>query len=119
MTSVKLICFQCGTADVVPADAMLASVGSGELDAHLGGIVSWICGICHTITTAELAWQPFIALVTAGVLLLEEDEDPELPDDLSPHPEHPISGRTFTHDDLLELHELLATDNWFSELTAV
>jgi hypothetical protein len=119
MTAIQLKCFQCDTDDTVRADAMLASVDVGELDPRLAGVVTWICSHCQRVTTAELAWQPFITLVTCGVPLLEESEDNELPDDDLPlHPEGPISRRAFTPDDLLELHELLATDTWFSALSA-
>jgi hypothetical protein len=118
MTAIQLRCLQCGTEDEVRSDAMLASVDAGELDVHLAGVVTWICLHCQQITTAELAWQPFITLVAWGVPLLEETTDDELPDDRPPHPERPISRRAFTPDDLLELHELLATDTWFSALSA-
>ena len=119
MTTIQLRCVQCGTEDVVRADAMMASVDVGELDAHLAGVATWICSHCQQVTTAELAWQPFITLVACGVPLLEECEDDEPTDDRPPHPEGRTNLRTFTRDDLLELHELLATDTWFSALSAV
>jgi hypothetical protein len=112
------MCCQCGSKELVRADAMLASVDVGELDAHLAGVVTWICSHCKRLTTAEMAWQPFLTLVTCGVPLLEESEDDELPDALPPHPERPASRPAFTPDDLLELHELLTTDTWFSALSA-
>lgn len=119
MTTIQLRCVQCGTQDVVRADAMMASVDVGELDAHLAGVATWICSHCQQVTTAELAWQPFITLVACGVPLLEEREDDEAADDRLPHPEGPTGAPAFTPDDLLELHELLATDTWFSTLSAV
>jgi hypothetical protein len=119
MTTIRLRCFQCCTEDVVRADAMLASVEAGELEAHFAGVVTWICTHCEQVTTAELTWQPFITLVASGVPLLEEGEDDEPPDALPPHPERPINLRPFTPDDVLELHELLATDTWFDVLSTV
>lgn len=118
MTTIQLRCVQCGTDDEVGAEAMLASVDVGELDVHLAGVVTWICSHCQQVTTAQLAWQPFITLVACGVPLLEECEDEARPDDRLPHPEAPIGRRAFTPDDLLELHELLATETWFSALSA-
>jgi hypothetical protein len=119
MTTIQLRCVQCGTDDLVPADAMMASADVGELDAHLAGVATWICSHCQQVTTADLAWQPFITLVACGVPLLEECEDEEPADDRLPHPEGPTGQLAFTPDDLLELHELLASDNWFSALKAV
>lgn len=117
MTAIDLTC-QCGAAGPVPAEALLASANVEDLDPHFAGVVSWICSCCRQVVTAQLAWREFLTLITVGVPLIEEDSDSEAVPDFPPHPEHPISGRSFIPDDLLELHELLATDGWFSALTA-
>ena len=51
--------------------------------------------------------------MTAGATVLDDATDEALP----PHPEHPAAGAPMTHDDLLALHELLATDTWFDQVT--
>ncbi len=50
--------------------------------------------------------------MTAGVTVLDD----AAPEALPPHPEHPEPGASLTRDDLLALHELLASDTWFDQV---
>jgi hypothetical protein len=71
------------------------------------------------VVSVPVAWQAFLTLITAGVAMLEQDGDLDQVTDLPPHPEQPPAGQSFTPDDLLELHELLAEDTWYSALVSI
>ena len=118
MTNFQIRCPQCGTENSVPAGALLAAVSADEPDPDYAGTVAWICAGCDHAVSATVAWHAFLTLVTAGVAMLEQDGDVAEVTDLPPHPEQPPAGQAFTPDDLLELHELLARDTWFSALEA-
>jgi hypothetical protein len=126
-TFVRINCRGCGTTSTVPVDALLVSVAvedaTGEnagLDAvdepdpgpdDVAGTVAWTCDPCADLVTAALDWRALLALVTAGATLLDDASD-----DLPPHPEHPAGGTPLSRDDLLALHELLASDSWFDQV---
>jgi len=126
-TFVSITCQECGLTSTVPVDALLVSVavddhqtGTGfpdtEVDAanaaDTAGTVAWTCDNCADLVTAELDWPALLTLVTAGVTLLDDATAEALP----PHPEHPEPGASLTRDDLLALHELLASDRWFDQV---
>lgn len=117
MTIVHIECPQCGTDNSVPAGALLATVSAEDLDPDHAGTVAWICAGCDHVVSVPVALQHLITLVAGGVEMLEQDDSAEVAD-LPPHPEQPPAGHAFTPDDLLELHELLAGDSWFSALAA-
>ena len=118
MTTIKINCPMCGSVDNLPAGALLASVDIEDPEIHLAGAVMWICSGCNRLATAALTWHQFSLVVTAGVPILDADTDDNLNAKLPPHPELPSfhSGR-LTADDILDLHELLGTENWFRALT--
>ena len=118
MTSFRIECPQCGTENSVPAGALLATVSPDDVDPDYAGTVAWICSGCDHVVSAPVALQAFLTLVTAGVATLEQDGDLAQATDLPLHPEQPPAGPAFAPDDLLELHELLAGDTWFSALAA-
>jgi len=126
-TFVSITCQECCLTSTVPVDALLVSValddhqtGTGlpetEVDAanaaDTAGTVAWTCDSCADLVTAKLDWRALLTLVTAGVTFLD-DAGPEA---LPPHPEHPEPGASLTRDDLLALHELLASDRWFDQV---
>jgi len=113
MTTASIECPRCGTPSLVPVDALLVTVAVDEDDAQLAGYASWLCASCSDLVAAPVSWPSLLTLITAGAPLLDEGGD-ELPT----HPESPANGPTLTRDDLLELHELLASDTWFDALTA-
>ena len=128
-TFVSITCQECGLTSTVPIDALLVSVsvddhqtGTGfpdtEVDAanaaDTAGTVAWTCDSCADLVTAKLDWRALLTLVTAGATFLDD----AAPEALPPHPEHPEPGAPLTRDDLLALHELLASDTWFDQVTA-
>jgi hypothetical protein len=127
-TFVSITCQACGLRSTVPVDALLVFVsvdnhqsGTGlpatEVDAasaaDTADTVAWTCDSCADLVTAQLDWPALLTLVTAGATLLDDVAPAALP----PHPEHPSGGAPLTRDDLLALHELLASDTWFDQVT--
>jgi hypothetical protein len=128
-TFVSITCQVCGLTSTVPIDALLVSLAVGghqsgtglpdsEVDAATAvdkaGTVAWTCDSCVDLVTTQLDWPALLTLVTAGATLLDDAASEALP----PHPEHPSSGSPLTRDDLLALHELLASDTWFDQVTS-
>ena len=127
-TFVSITCQACGLNSDVPVDALLVSLAVGDHQpgtefpgtgvdaaeaADAAGTVAWTCNRCADLVTAQLDWRALLTLVTAGVTLLDDAGLEALP----PHPEHPEPGASLTRDDLLALHELLASDTWFDQVT--
>jgi hypothetical protein len=113
MIEVSIDCPTCGASISVPADALLVAVAADDNDPNVAATVSWVCATCADLTAVLVGWPALLTLITAGVQLLDENEDP-----LPLHPENPAAGAGFTPDDLLKLHELLASDTWFDTLAA-
>lgn len=125
-TFVNIKCPACGIATTIPVDALLVSVAGDDPDPGLlpemgapgsdgtAATVAWACDSCADLTSIEIDWPTLLTLVTAGATLLDEASDDELP----PHPEHPTAGAPLTPDDLLALHELLASDTWFDQVVS-
>jgi hypothetical protein len=116
---VSITCQACGLTSTVRVDALLVSVAVDEhgtttrlLDADAdgtvdqAGTVAWPCGGCADLTTVHLDWPALLTLVTAGATVLgDATEQARRPD-----PEQPSAAAPLTRDDLLALHELLASD---------
>ena len=140
-TFVTISCQTCGLSTTLPVDALLLTAAPDDARSsgrELGddraadrdqtvGTVTWTCAGCDDLVSARLDWAALLTLVSAGATLLEDpdsDEDPGSDEDdvieedaLPPHPEISAGGAPLTRDDLLALHELLASDHWFSQVT--
>jgi len=137
-TFASISCPGCDRTSLVPVDALLVSVAlddrapsaglpdpeRGSSAAATAGTVAWACDTCADLVSAPLGWRALLALVTAGATLLDEAADEaddadeaadEAADALPPHPENPAGGAPLTLDDLLALHELLASGTWFDQ----
>ena len=125
----SITCQACGLTSTVPVDALLVSVavddhltttGLPEADAEArvddAGTVAWTCDGCADLTTGRLGWAALLTLVTAGATLLDEATD-EAQATPPLHPEQPAAGAPLEYDDLLALHELLASDTWFDQVS--
>jgi hypothetical protein len=112
MTIVALNCPRCSDWSQAAVGAVLVSGSSGLSDEEGIPTVCWICPGCSTLVHHEIDWQAFALLVSAGAALIDEDDH-----DLHPaHPESAATGPMWTYDDLLDLHVLLLTSDWFTEL---
>ena len=125
---VSITCQACGLTSTAPVDALLVSVAvddhrtttrlldaDADVDAGVdsAGTIAWTCDGCADLTTAQLDWPALLTLVAAGATVLDDATDDALP----PHPEQAAAGAPFTRDDLLALHELLASATWFDQVT--
>ena len=126
-SSFSITCQACGLTSTVPVDALLVSVAVDDhrttlpgADAETGvdhaGAVAWTCERCADLTTGRIGWTALLTLVTAGATLLDEAAD-DAQTALLPHPEQPADGAPLEYDDLLALHELLASDTWFDQVS--
>jgi hypothetical protein len=124
-TFVSIDCPACAITATVPVDALLVSVVGDEFrtEPHETGAsggdgtaatVAWTCDTCADLTSIDIAWPSLLTLVTAGATVLDDAKEDELP----PHPEHPVVGAPLTRDDLLALHELLASDTWIDQVAS-
>ncbi|MDX6257540.1 MAG: hypothetical protein QOJ11_3874 [Frankiales bacterium] len=112
MTIVALSCPRCSVRSEAAVDAVLVAASSGLSDEEGRPTVCWICSGCSTLVHHGIDWQAFALLVSAGAALIDEDDH-----DLRPaHPESAATGPMWTYDDLLDLHVLLFTCDWFAEL---
>jgi hypothetical protein len=100
------------TTSTPELDALLLEVGA-DMGEDTGAIVNWICSGCSSLVNCAIDWPDFLDLVSAGALVIDENEDPR-----PPHPESAKEGPTWRPDDLLDLHALLLTHDWFDKLQA-
>ena len=117
-TFVSITCQACGLTSTVPVDALLVSVAA-ETSADSGRQrrrrrhrrldLRRLRRPDHRTPRLASPADPG----DRGATVLDDATDEALP----PHPEHPTAGAPMTHDDLLALHELLATDTWFDQVT--
>ena len=125
-TFANIKCPNCAITATVPIDALLVSAAVADLGSGLpsetgapGGegtaaTVAWTCDTCANLTSIDIDWPALLTLVTAGATVLDDANDDEQP----PHPENPTAGAPLTRDDLLALHELLASDTWFDQVAS-
>jgi hypothetical protein len=114
MTIVALECPRCSVTSEAAVGAVLVAGSSGLSDEEEGPTVCWICAGCSTLVHHRIGWQVLALLVSAGATLIEDDDH-----DLRPaHPESAATGPMWTYDDLLDLHVLLLTSDWFAALEA-
>ncbi len=113
MIEIQSICDECGTElNLDPTDLLLL-VPTEEAEDRTARLVHG-CTECGATTVRAIPARLGRVLIAQGV--------PSLPDlELQPaqvwHPENPPEGSRWSADDLIELHELLARDDWYEELT--
>lgn len=112
VTRVIAQCPRCDTSVPVISTAMLVTATPDTSDERVAGAVTWLCAGCDDLVSQPISWPAMLQLVRIGVQLVEEDETDPRP----VHPDHPADGAPLTADDVLELHELLSTTNWFDGL---
>jgi hypothetical protein len=99
MSTIRAMCPHCiSPVDLDPADVLLTAAPAPE---HTGSY-AYYCRACERVTVAPVSPTAFDLLVTAGVLV--ERSRP------------PGSVHRFTVDDLIEVHQLLNTSDWFAQL---
>lgn len=106
MTALALTCRCCDSALSVPLDALLLAVVDDDQSASRLAYICPSCGefACDTVSLASL-----MMLMAAGCLGMHVSCR-------QPHPEKPPSGPLLTLDDLIDLHNWLASDDWVAVL---
>lgn len=117
MTRIRTTCPRCGEVELRPDELELRIVGWDEEDVREGSTYLFDCPSCADEIVKPADARIAQLLTTGGVPVIctadpLEDASPPRP----PHPEGVPDGPPLTFDDLLDLHELLATDDWFERL---
>lgn len=100
MKNIETICPACRTTVALESCELLLAV-----HRHPPATYTMACPNCGALSVkpAESAVVALLGRVGVPAVILEG------------HPESPPSGPQSSLDDLLELHELLATDDWLSQ----
>ena len=104
MTTIRATCPTCGEVGLTPDEIDLRVDPGGGNPAFY----AFHCPTCLVVVRKPADDRIVRLLASGGV---------EIRQLISPSSRH--SGPPFTHDDLLDFHGLLATDDWFSELEAL
>lgn len=118
MTRIRTTCPRCGEVELRPDELELRIVGSAEDDVREGSTYLFDCPTCADEIVKPADSRIAQLLTTGGVPVVCSADDEVLataPTAL-PHPEHAPDGPPLTLDDLLDLHELLQSDDWFDRL---
>jgi predicted RNA-binding Zn-ribbon protein involved in translation (DUF1610 family) len=104
VTTIKATCPQCGEVDLTPEDIRLTI---GSADKRYG----FSCPTCSDYIEKAADDRVVRLLLSGGVLPVVSDVPAEVL-------EAKAGGSPISLDDLLEFHELLATEDWFDTLRA-
>ncbi len=116
MTRIRASCPSCGEVDLRPADLTLTIVRDADGQVADGSAYRFRCPACTHVVAKPADARIADLLRTGGVEAEEFEPANEDADQRPPHPELPPDGPRLTHDDLLDLHLLLATGSWFEQL---
>jgi len=130
MASIRATCSHCSaqvplepTAVVLKADLPAADVDGVRTGAADLGTYSFLCTRCGQIATRTASTAAVRLLLLVGVwvdagLLADGEAEPETRVAVL-HPESPPPGPVLTSDDLLDLHRVMAEEDWFLRLAEV
>jgi len=107
MPTIRATCSDCGDVELTTADVRVRVCMEDNSGSYL-----FRCPACHMAVVKPAEPRIVDLLVASGVELSTW----RLPTELY----EPRSGAPLTHDDLLDFHELLFTDDdWFDRLAAM
>jgi predicted RNA-binding Zn-ribbon protein involved in translation (DUF1610 family) len=114
VTRIRATCPMCGEVDLRPDEVVLHVVR--DLDGEVSDLSSYRfdCPDCAESVVKPADGRIADLLTTGGVPI--EEGDAQAARQRPPHPEAPRPGPVLTHDDLLDLHLALETDDWFATL---
>lgn len=107
MSRYTLICPECQAEVSLSARRLLVRVDDGTATS---GEALFTCLSCQATVALELDPSAVAVLVMGGVTHLSLSAPP------AEHPEPAPEGPPLTHDDLLELHTVLAGESWIDGL---
>ena len=112
VTRIRATCPICGEVDLRPHDIELEIVRDLLDGVAEGSCYRFECPTCDELVTKP-ADERIAKLLTTGGVAVREGAACE------PHPEAPPTGPRLTLDDLIALHELLESEDWFLGLEAM
>lgn len=106
MALIRATCSECGDIELRSSDLTVRICVDTETGSY-----TFRCPICRMTEIKEADDQVIDILLAAGVQLQEWQLPRELFERIPP-------GEPFTHDDIIDLHELLASpgDEWYAVL---
>lgn len=113
MTRIRASCPDCGEVELFPDDVVLHIVRASDGDVGTGSCYRFDCPNCDG-EVEKPADDRIAQLLTTGGVAVEE----RTPVDKPPHPEAHRGGPPLTHDDLLDLHLAMRSDDWLDALLA-
>lgn len=116
MTRIRASCPECGEVDLRPDEVTLHVVRGGDGALSIGSSYRFLCPACDELVTKP-ADERIATLLRSGGVATEETAGTGA-DRRPRHPEDPPGGPPLGYDDLLDLHLLLAGDDWFARLLA-
>lgn len=105
MAVIRATCQDCGDVEMTTADVWVRIC-----DDDNSGTYAFTCPSCATVVVKPAEPHVIDLLVASGVAWTTWRMPAELRE-----PER-AGGRPITHDDLLEFHGLLASEDWFARL---
>lgn len=105
MTTIKATCPTCGEVGLTPEDIDLRVDKVEDANSYY----AFTCTTCLCEVRKPADARVVRLLVSGGVEVRPVESEPR-----APEPRFP--GPAITHDDLLDFHHLLETDDWFSQL---
>lgn len=106
MATIRASCPECGDVELTTKDMKVRVCAADNSGAYV-----FRCPLCQLAVTKAAEQRIVDLLVSSGVVL----EIWRLPAELG----EAHVGEALTHDDLIEFHELLQGDAWFSKLTSM
>jgi hypothetical protein len=103
MATIRASCETCGDVEVTSDDVTVRVCRDDS-----AGTYSFTCPTCHDLVVKGAEPHIVELLVTSGVRLITWS----LPEELR----EPRVGKPIDHDDLLDFHTLLQTDDWMDAL---
>lgn len=108
MTTIKATCPTCGEVGLSPSEIELR-VHAAD---HTASFYSFACPRCLCVVRKPADERVVQLLASGGVECLPLYAEPLVT------PSIRLDGPPISHDDLLDFHALLRTDEWFAELLA-
>lgn len=124
MTRIRATCPSCGEVELRPDEIELLVVGADPDDVGDGSTYRFDCPACCD-EVAKPADARIARLLTSGGVPVTCTGDPEVEAVVAAamgrivHREGIVVGPKLTTDDLLDLHELLQTEDWFDQLSTL
>lgn len=104
MALIRATCSECGDVELRSRDLQVRICSDNGAGSYL-----FRCPVCRMTEVKPADDQVVDILVAAGVRCVEW----QLPAELAERP----TGEPITHDDVLDFHELMSGEDWFTQLS--